>query len=339
MSTPMSTVEIRLAIKGDVSSILAIYNESIPKRIATADLVPQTFDVRMAWFKSHDFATRPIVVAVRDEKVVGWGSFTNFKERSAYAPTAEVSVYVSDAAAHQGVGRAILDDLLERADTCGIDRILAICFSHNEPSLKLFRSSSGDCFRTRVHSTGFVEVSRSSVSAAEADRFHFNRNRRGQAIDFDRGARGIRIPFAREIFCVDAVVDREVVLHVGEEHRDIRNARPRQTSISNDCAKVVEARATLQLNVFGDDSAARIERDTRNRLHASLTRTDARKKNEVSHALCVGICANGFGSAMGNDVCHGVLLWSDRRMARTGLASNPTSGSGSAMSSYSPLCT
>ncbi len=140
MSTPMSTVEIRLAIKGDVSSILAIYNESIPKRIATADLVPQTFDVRMAWFKSHDFATRPIVVAVRDEKVVGWGSFTNFKERSAYAPTAEVSVYVSDAAAHQGVGRAILDDLLERAQPCGIDRILAICFSHNEPSLKLFRS-------------------------------------------------------------------------------------------------------------------------------------------------------------------------------------------------------
>lgn len=136
----MSAVAVRLALVSDVPSILAIYNESIPKRIATADLVPQLLDARLAWFMSHNFATRPIVVAERDGVVVGWGSFTNFKERSAYAPSAEISVYVADAAAHQGVGRTILDDLLSRADACSIDRVLAICFSHNEPSLKLFRS-------------------------------------------------------------------------------------------------------------------------------------------------------------------------------------------------------
>ncbi len=131
---------MRLATIDDVRAILDIYNESIPKRIATADLVPQSLAARTQWFQSHDFTTRPIVVAIRDDAVVGWGSFTNFKERSAYAPSAEISIYVADVAARQGVGRAILGDLLARAVSCRIDRILAICFSHNEPSLKLFRS-------------------------------------------------------------------------------------------------------------------------------------------------------------------------------------------------------
>jgi L-amino acid N-acyltransferase YncA len=49
-------------------------------------------------------------------------------------------VYVADRAAGRGVGRAMLDALLSRAPGCGIDRILAICFAHNEPSLRLFRS-------------------------------------------------------------------------------------------------------------------------------------------------------------------------------------------------------
>ncbi len=72
-------------------------------------------------------------------QVLGWGSFTNFKDRSAYAPTAEISVYVADGAAGRGVGSLLVDGLLARAPGCGIDRVLAITFEHNEPSLRLFR--------------------------------------------------------------------------------------------------------------------------------------------------------------------------------------------------------
>jgi phosphinothricin acetyltransferase len=79
-------------------------------------------------------------VAVDAQGVCAWGAFTNFKDRAAYAPTAEISVYVADRAAGRGVGRAMLDALLARAPSCGIDRVLAICFAHNEPSLRLFRS-------------------------------------------------------------------------------------------------------------------------------------------------------------------------------------------------------
>ena len=135
-----AAVTIRAATEADCEAIRAIYNESIPKRIATADLEPQGIDARRAWFVNRDRAKRPVLVAVDAQGVCAWGAFTNFKDRAAYAPTAEISVYVADRAAGRGVGRAMLDALLSRAPACGIDRILAICFAHNEPSLRLFRS-------------------------------------------------------------------------------------------------------------------------------------------------------------------------------------------------------
>lgn len=136
----MSAPRIRLATAEDMAAVAAIYNESIPARMSTADLAPQPLEARRAWFANRDLATRPVTVAEDDAGACGWGAFTNFKDRAAYAPTAEISVYVASRAAGRGVGRALLDDLLARAPACGIDRALAITFEHNEASLRLFRS-------------------------------------------------------------------------------------------------------------------------------------------------------------------------------------------------------
>ena len=128
----MSLLTIRAAVDADLEAICAIYNESIPRRLATADLEPQSIDARRAWFVNRDHATRPVLVAEDGLGVCAWGSYTNFKDRSAYAPTAEVSVYVADRATGRGIGRAMLDALIERAPACGIDRILGFSFAHNE---------------------------------------------------------------------------------------------------------------------------------------------------------------------------------------------------------------
>ncbi len=136
----MSLLTIRAAVDADLEAIRAIYNESIPRRNATADLEPQSIDARRAWFVNRDHATRPVLVAEDGLGVCAWGSYTNFKDRSAYAPTAEVSVYVADRATGRGIGRAMLDALIERAPACGIDRILGFSFAHNEASLRLCRS-------------------------------------------------------------------------------------------------------------------------------------------------------------------------------------------------------
>lgn len=139
--SPHAHVNIREALEHDLEAIREIYNASIPSGMATADLTPQTLEARQAWWRDRDLRRRPVLVATDDAgTVIAWGSFSDFKPRAAYAPCAEISVYVAPAAAGRGVGQRMLDALLARAPECGIDRILAICFAHNEPSLRLFRS-------------------------------------------------------------------------------------------------------------------------------------------------------------------------------------------------------
>ena len=130
----------RPAARTDLPAILAIYNASIPAHMSTADLDPQSMTAREAWWEQRNHEIRPVLVTEVEGKVVAWGAFTNFKDRAGYAPTAEVSVYVDPSVVGRGLGSAMLDALLLRAPTCGIDHVLALCFAHNEASLRLFRS-------------------------------------------------------------------------------------------------------------------------------------------------------------------------------------------------------
>jgi L-amino acid N-acyltransferase YncA len=130
----------RPATRADLPGILAIYNASIPAHMSTADLTPQQLPARQAWWDQRDHATRPVLVMEESGRVIAWGAFTNFKDRAAYAPTAEVSVYVDPSAVGRGVGRVMLDALLARTTACGIDRVIALCFAHNEVSVRLFSS-------------------------------------------------------------------------------------------------------------------------------------------------------------------------------------------------------
>lgn len=140
---------LRDAVEHDLEAIRAIYNASIPSGMATADLAPQTAEARAAWWRDRDLQRRPVLVATDAAgAVIAWGSFSDFKARAAYAPCAEISVYVAPSAAGRGVGQRMLDALLARAPRCGIDRILAICFAHNEPSLRLFRSRGFETWGT-----------------------------------------------------------------------------------------------------------------------------------------------------------------------------------------------
>ena len=54
---------IRHATQADLAAIVAIYNASIPGRLATADTAPVTVDSRREWFAAFDPASRPIWVA------------------------------------------------------------------------------------------------------------------------------------------------------------------------------------------------------------------------------------------------------------------------------------
>jgi L-amino acid N-acyltransferase YncA len=129
---------IRDARQSDLARIVAIYNEAVPGRRATADTEAVTVASRQAWFDEHTPGRRPLWVAERDGVIVGWLSFQSFYGRPAYAATAEVSVYVSTNVQRGGVGGQLLAQALDRAPGLGLATLLAFVFGHNEPSLRLF---------------------------------------------------------------------------------------------------------------------------------------------------------------------------------------------------------
>ena len=67
---------IRDATEDDLPAIVAIYNASIPGRIATADTEPVSIESRRDWFRDHDPEKRPLWVAVDNEILSAGAQFS-----------------------------------------------------------------------------------------------------------------------------------------------------------------------------------------------------------------------------------------------------------------------
>jgi len=76
-------------------------------------------------------------VAVESGVVVGWAALSPTSARACYAGVAEYSVYVTESARGRGVGRALMNALVESADASGIWTIQTSIFPDNEASVAL----------------------------------------------------------------------------------------------------------------------------------------------------------------------------------------------------------
>ncbi|UOO83280.1 N-acetyltransferase family protein [Uruburuella testudinis] len=131
---------ISLAEADELAAIVEIYNSTIESRQSTADLRPVSVASRRAWFDAHG-GNRPLYVLKNAQnEVLAWGSFSDYYPRAAYHISAEISVYVRHDMRGVGVGRILLQHMLERAPSLGIRNILAVIFGHNHASIRLFHS-------------------------------------------------------------------------------------------------------------------------------------------------------------------------------------------------------
>ncbi|BBN80611.1 putative phosphinothricin acetyltransferase YwnH [Pseudoalteromonas sp. A25] len=129
---------IRIAEIDDLQSITDIYNETIASRMVTADTEPLTVEQRMEWFSSHN-SDRPLFVYEAKGRVVAWLSFKSFYGRPAYSQTCEISIYISTQARGQGLGQQLLEFAQVHAQVIKVSTLVGFIFSHNIPSLKLFK--------------------------------------------------------------------------------------------------------------------------------------------------------------------------------------------------------
>lgn len=132
------SMKIRDAVETDLSTIVEIYNASVPGRMATADLEPVSVESRIPWYQEHQAQTRPVWVIELDDQIVGWLSFQRFYGRPAYNHTAELSIYIHPNYQGQGMGKKLLQEAVHRSPQLGLKALVALIFAHNQPSLKLF---------------------------------------------------------------------------------------------------------------------------------------------------------------------------------------------------------
>ncbi|HEX6014853.1 MAG TPA: GNAT family N-acetyltransferase [Geminicoccaceae bacterium] len=132
---------LRPASPGDLAAIAAIYELEVRHGTATFELEPPDaaeLGRRLAKVRA---AGLPWLVAELDGQVGGYAYAAPYRDRSAYRFTVEDSVYLAAWARGRGIGRRLLDAVIEAARVAGMRQMVAVIGdSANLASVRLHRS-------------------------------------------------------------------------------------------------------------------------------------------------------------------------------------------------------
>ncbi len=141
-------MRIRDAGRRDLAAMLAIYNDVIATTTAIYEEQPAGLDVMEKWYTVRVEAGMPMLVADDAGEVIGFAALGPFRPRIGYRHTAEDSLHVRVDARGRGVGRKLLEALIDRACSLDVRTIVAMIDADAAASIHLHQS------------LGFVEVGR-----------------------------------------------------------------------------------------------------------------------------------------------------------------------------------
>ena len=124
--------ELRHLEASDWEAVANIYWDGIRSGLATFETAIPSWE---EWAAAHPPGLRLVAEAGFD--AVGWIAAAPVSTRRAYRGVVEHSVYVAQDWQRRGVGRALLEALVERADEAGIWTIQTSVFPENRASLAL----------------------------------------------------------------------------------------------------------------------------------------------------------------------------------------------------------
>ncbi|MAU27050.1 MAG: N-acetyltransferase [Muricauda sp.] len=118
--------------KNDWPKVAQIYAEGIATGFATFEIEVPDYE---SWNVGHVKPCR--LVAENGGSVIGWAALSPVSSRCVYGGVAEVSVYVGKNTRAMGVGRLLMEKLIEESENAGYWTLQSGIFPENEPSIKL----------------------------------------------------------------------------------------------------------------------------------------------------------------------------------------------------------
>jgi phosphinothricin acetyltransferase len=125
-------MEITKMLPHHWEDVKRIYEEGITTGNATFQTAAPGWE---EWNSSHLQTCR--LVAVEKDKLLGWVALTPVSGRCVYAGVAEVSVYVAQSARGKGVGKQLLQSVINESEPHNLWTLQAGVFPENISSIKI----------------------------------------------------------------------------------------------------------------------------------------------------------------------------------------------------------
>jgi L-amino acid N-acyltransferase len=135
----VQTITIRNATENDIQPMLDIYNEIIENTTAIFQYDLHTLEMRKDWLLKKWEENFPVFIAEENDEVVGFSTFGQFRNWQAYKYSVENSVYVKAGCRGKGVGKLLLQPLIDSAKQMQLHTIIAGIVADNEASIALHK--------------------------------------------------------------------------------------------------------------------------------------------------------------------------------------------------------
>ncbi|SFW28115.1 GNAT family N-acetyltransferase [Chitinophaga sancti] len=133
---------IRHAVIEDLPAIKDIWNYYILNTTYNYDYEPKSLEFLEEWFHKKATLNLPVFVVEEEGRLVGYGAYSQFRERNAYAHSAEHGLYFHPDFHGKGLGRELLNTLLADGKERGFHTFIAVIDSSNEGSV-IFHEKMG----------------------------------------------------------------------------------------------------------------------------------------------------------------------------------------------------
>jgi phosphinothricin acetyltransferase len=130
METKIRTYKIE-----DTQAILEIINYNILNSTALYDYNIRSYEQQRAILEEKIAKQFPVIIAELDGVVVGFGMYSEFRFREAYKFTVEHSVYVNNDFHGKGIGKILLQELIQLAKKQGLHTMIGVIDAENQSSV------------------------------------------------------------------------------------------------------------------------------------------------------------------------------------------------------------